>query len=386
MKKSLFIIAAAAMMTACSNEGLRESFKTVETDEAIDFATFVQRAVNTRASELSENNGLAETSGLENYHTNFQVWGYKYNTGIASEEAVFKGKEVNYNLVASSDAKSWNYTSWTYTPVAYWDKSADYYNFYAAAPANTNWNFDNYKFSYADFILTGVSLPVTSGDADAKASFKETDDVDLMISNDITHYDTYKTETPVEFNFNHILARLNISVQAKNLASGDVCYLNEVKVYNMKYQGSFDEASSDANASGDCNRWTTSGSANTTGVGYKSTIASGDALTESPVYYYRGLCIPQEVAYASGDCPLNGKGVDAATMPYLNIKFAINEDKYSYFYNLADLFNGKESEANIKFCEGWMNTLHIIISPEIINFDADVYDWNEKEYQYTLPK
>ena len=112
MKKSLFIVAAAAMMTACSNEGLRESFKTVETDEAIDFATFVQRAVNTRASELSENNGLAETSGLENYHTNFQVWGYKYNTGIASEEAVFKGKEVNYNLVASSDAKSWNYTNY----------------------------------------------------------------------------------------------------------------------------------------------------------------------------------------------------------------------------------------------------------------------------------
>lgn len=384
MKKSLFIVAAAAMMTACTSEVLREDYRQADAiDEAISFETFVQKAVNTRASE---NNGLSTKSGLENFHESFMVWGYKYNSAkTASEDAVFEGKNVSYSFVASADAKDWNYTSWTYTPVAYWDKSADYYNFYAAAPANTNWIFDNYKFSYADFSLTGVSLPVTSGDADAKASFKGTDDVDLMISNDITHYDTYKTETPVEFNFNHILARLNISVQAKNLASGDVCYLNEVKVYNMMNQGSFDEASSDANASGDCNRWTTSGSANTTGVGY-SAIASGDALTESPVYYYRGLCIPQEVAYASGDCPLNGKGVNSATKPYLNIKFAINEDKYSYFYNLADLFNGKESEANIKFCEGWMNTLHIIISPEIINFDAEVYDWNKKEYQYTLPK
>lgn len=385
MKKSLFIVAAAAMMTACTSEVLREDYRQADAiDEAISFETFVQKAVNTRASE---NNGLSTKSGLENFHESFMVWGYKYNSAkTASEDAVFEGKNVSYSFVASADAKDWNYTSWTYTPVAYWDKSADYYNFYAAAPADTEWNFDNYKFSYADFSLTGVSLPVTSGDADAKASFKETADVDLMISNDITHYDTYKTETPVEFNFNHILARLNISVQAKNLASGDVCYLNEVKVYNMMNQGSFDEASSDANASGDCNRWTTSGSANTTGVGYESAIASGDALTESPVYYYRGLCIPQEVVYASGDCPLNGKGVNSATKPYLNIKFAINEDKYSYFYNLADLFNGKESEANIKFCEGWMNTLHIIISPEIINFDAETFDWNEKEYQYTLPK
>lgn len=385
MKKSLFIIAAAAMMTACTSEVLREDYQKNDVNEAIDFATFVQKAVNTRAT--SENNGMPTTTGLENYHTSFQVWGYKFNTGIASCEAVFTGKEVKYNYVASADAKSWNYTSWTYTPVAYWDKSAQYYEFYAAAPKSSNWQFNDNKFSYANFSLAGISLAPVSGDANAKAIFPAASgDIDLMISNDVKNYSTYKTDEPVEFNFNHILARLNISVRAKNLASGDVCYLNEVKVYNMMGQGSFNEASAEANASGDCNRWSSLGNPYNSGVGYTSALASGDALTESPMFFYRALCIPQEIEYASGDCPLNGNGVGASTKPYLNIKFAINEDKYSYYYNLADLFNGKNSSADIKFCEGWMNTLHIIISPDIINFDAETFDWNEKEYQYTLPK
>ena len=382
MKKSLFIVAAAAMMTACTSEVLREDYRQADAiDEAISFETFVQKAVNTRAA--SENNGLSGTSGLENFHESFMVWGYKYNSAkTASEDAVFTKKEVNA-VMASGSA-----TSWTYTSVAYWDKSADYYDFYAAAPADNKWGFNNYKFSYADFTVTGKTL-ASSDAADAMASFAGYD-TDLMISNDVKNYKTYSSNVAVNFDFNHILSRLNISVETANLASGDVCKLKKLYVFNMKNKGSFDESKTEyLNASGDYRRWTTASGDGvdviSDGVGFD--CASGDVLTEEPVYYYRALCIPQEVKHiASGDCateiPLNGKGLNASSKPYINIQYSINDDNYSYFYNLANIFCGNDAEnlKDIAFNEGWMNTLHIIISPAIIKFDADVYEWAEKDY------
>lgn len=389
MKKSLFIVAAAAMMTACTSEVLREDYRQADAiDEAISFETFVQKAVNTRAS--SENNGMSTTSGLENFHESFMVWGYKYNSAkTASEDAVFTKKEVNA-VMASGSA-----TSWTYTPVAYWDKSADYYDFYAAAPADNKWGFNNYKFSYADFTVTGQTL-ASSDAADAQASFTGLDN-DLMISNDVKNYKTYSSNVAVNFDFNHILSRLNISVETANLASGDVCKLKKLYVFNMKNKGSFDESKTEyLNASGDYRRWTTASGDGvdviSDGVGFD--CASGDVLTEEPVYYYRALCIPQEVKHiASGDCatecPLNGNGLDANDKPYINIQYSINDDNYSYFYNLANIFCGNDADnlKDIQFNEGWMNTLHIIISPAIIKFDADAFNWNEKDYgDVTIPE
>lgn len=376
MKKSLFIVAAAAIMTACSNEVLREDYRQDDTQSAITFETFVQKAVNTRASE---NNGLpdSKTSGLENFHKDFYVWGYKFNTNLASCEAVFTKKGV-HAVMASGSAQSWNYS-----PIAYWDKSAEYYEFYAAAPVDTKWAFSDNKFSYAGFTVTGKTL-ASSDAADAKASFAGYD-TDLMISNDVKNYKTYSSNVAVNFDFNHILSRLNISVETANLASGDVCKLKKLFVFNMKSTGSFDEASASADASGNCSRWTTTDDVLSNGVGFE--YASGDVLSEAPVYYYRALCIPQVVEHvASADCareiPLNGKGLNASSKPYINIQYSINDDNYSYFYNLANIFCGNDAEnlKDIAFNEGWMNTLHIIISPAIIKFDADVYEWAEKDY------
>lgn len=380
MKKSLFIVAAAAMMTACSNEVLREDYRQDDTQSAITFETFVQKAVNTRASE---NNGKNTTSGLENFHKDFYVWGYKFNTNLASCEAVFTKKDV-HAVMASGSAQSWNYS-----PIAYWDKSAEYYEFYAAAPVETKWAFSDNKFSYADFTVTGKTL-ASSDAADAKASFAGYD-TDLMISNDVKKYKTYSSNVAVNFDFNHILSRLNISVETANLASGDVCKLKKLFVFNMKSTGSFDEASASADASGNCSRWTTTDDVLSNGVGFE--YASGDVLSEDPVYYYRALCIPQVVEHvASADCateiPLNGKGLNASSKPYINIQYSINDDNYSYFYNLANIFCGNDAEnlKDIAFNEGWMNTLHIIISPAIIKFDADVYEWAEKNYgDVTIP-
>lgn len=51
-------------------------------------------------------------------------------------------------------------------------------------------------------------------------------------------------------------------------------------------------------------------------------------------------------------------------------------DDYSYTYNLADMFN-EDTDNDIIFGEGWMNTLNITIKPTAIDFDAVVYEWAE---------
>lgn len=378
MKKSLFIVAAAAMMTACTSEVLREDYRQDDTQSAITFETFVQKAVNTRA-EQSENNGLASSNALEAYNNSFVVNGFKKVTenGVQTESVVFDKKSVNY---ASGD--------WKYTPAQYWDKSADNYSFYAAAPAS-GWEFNPTKktYSYANATVTGNTLAkLDAENVNASVVFASVNGIDLMISNDIPAYTGFKTDVSqaVHFYFNHILSRFNISVRIDETLASDDCKLYDLKIYNMYSQGSFDEAKASADATGNCARWTTASSdARLSNVGFHD--ASGDALKTTKQYYYQALCIPQTVKYAaSGDCPINGSGLTSASAPYLNIKYSINGDKYSYYYNLADVLNG-DTQNDITFCEGWMNTLHILISPAIITFDADVFDWNEKiKKEYTI--
>lgn len=51
-------------------------------------------------------------------------------------------------------------------------------------------------------------------------------------------------------------------------------------------------------------------------------------------------------------------------------------DGYKYYYNLADVFNGNADTA-VAFNEGWQNNLLITLAPTAINFDAEVFDWND---------
>ena len=97
-------------------------------------------------------------------------------------------------------------------------------------------------------------------------------------------------------------------------------------------------------------------------------------------FVYQGLVIPQVAEAAT--IALNGTDAVTSAKPYLNIQYSITTGEgataksqdYSYFYNLADLFNG-DSSSNLAFNEGWQNNLYITIGAAAINFDAQVYEW-----------
>jgi hypothetical protein len=355
MKKSILFLATAALFAACTNDSVRENIADDQVE--IGFSTYIQKPVASKAD-----NSNAETlKNLEAYHQNFVVNGFK--TIGSNNEPVFVNQLVEY--VSSA---------WTYSPKKIWDKSASSYSFYAAAPS-TGWTYSEGVYSRTDFSLSGNSLSPTT-ELNAAAVFGEED---LMIATDVIDYKTYDS-TPVNFSFNHILSRLNIAVKCTGFDSDYDVLLKELKVYNMVSNGSFNEAAdleTDVLANGTIKRWTsaTVPAKYTEGVGYAN--ATGLEINETPNYVYQALIIPQEVAYVA-NVALNGTGLSAESAPYLNIKYTVNDENFNYFYNLADMFNAAET-TNVKFCEGWQNNLTINIGMAEINFDAQVYEWANKE-------
>ena len=354
MKKSFLLLATAALFAACASDSVRENI--AEDQVEIGFSTYIQKPVASKAD-----NSNAETlKDLEAYHQNFVVNGFK--TVATTETQVFANQLVTY-----ADSK------WGYSPVSYWDKSATSYSFYAAAPQNASWGFDkNGKYyTFSGFVASGKSLALATLDAPkADAVFGEED---LMIATDIPAYNTF-TGDAVNFTFNHILSRFNIAIST-SITDGTVT-LTSLTVNGMKNKGSFDENLDAASTAGSTARWN-----NLAVDGTYAITAVKDASNNNVVvnakkqFVYQGLVIPQTAAYES----INLDGTSNETAPYLNIQYTIttggsNIQSYSYYYNLADLFNGTGT-ANLSFNEGWQNNLYITIGAAAINFDAQVYEW-----------
>ena len=406
MKKSIFILAAAAIVASCAEN---DAFKEINTpDEAIGFSTYTGKL--TRA----ENSGVVnDKNALETFHNDFVVWSSKYIGETPT--VVFDAQVVNHRD-ADPSANPAIAEGWVYTPVVFWDKSATKYDFYAASPANLAWDWDNTnkKLSLDNFSVTGTSI-AASATIDAAAVFGEKD---IMISEDITNYTTY-TSAKVNLSFIHLLSRLNIGVRKATPVLDDFdVKLESVKVFNMYSNGKFNENSHAAEITGNNSRWIAPTGARTkfeSGVGYETETE----VTTAYNYVYQALAIPQTVAYEA-DIKLDGTNADANSKPYLNISYEIwtkevkftqaeidaaqdgdpaygkttddvktqstKTGEYSYTYNLADLFNGNNQTTAFEFYEGWMNTLKITIDPVAIEFDAEVYEWDEKAVEVNVPE
>ena len=345
-----------ALLAACStNDEIQAPQQEMS---SIDFATYAPTM--TRAAENSSSD---KKNDLSAHHTTFKVWGNK-RVGTTSTY-VFNGQEVSYN-----DSK------WTYDPVRYWDKTASY-NFYAVAPAAPGiglaWSFSNGNFSLSDFTLQGTSLPVSSN-LEPETSFKDVTDVDLMLAHDIENY--YQYGTPVALEFDHILSRFNIGVKATSPNQNHTITVNEVKVFNLNMTGDFTENAADVTneilKAGTTKRWSNLSNLSSD-LGY--THQTTDPSFTSEYYVYRALVIPQEVAYEN--LPLSGPLNTSTAKPYLMVKYTMNygnntTETFTSYYNLAAAFGKTSASDKLPFNEGWMNTLHITLGPETIEFSGQV--------------
>lgn len=340
--------AAATMLAACSQSDVLNEVQVQEEAQAIGFGTYAGKL--TRA----ENSYQTETTGLNLHHESFIVWGYK-NTADAY---VFNGESMSYNT-----------NSWTYTNTKYWDKAAKTYQFYAAAPNTGKWVLmpnteakgDDY-FKYVNFGLEDETLSATT----YSQSFKEEgkNNIDLMIASPkkVEQYQIQSAEKVV-FQFNHILSRLNITVNKSNKLTSAQVALKSIVVSGLRNTGTFSEET-EAVVAGTTTRWTKFD------YTYNLTGNKLDQVSTTAQYVLQSLVIPQKAAYQD----IDRDGSSEETAPYIYLEYTIGDELYKATYNLANAFHNAEQLA---FNEGWQNTLNITIDADEIEFDAVVYKWYE---------
>lgn len=358
------LAAAALMFAACAQFDTVNEVPESE-PQAIGFDTYAQ--MTTRATE---NNDGTYSDALKLHHANFAVWAFKNTSTVP----VF-GADPTTDPTTGTTV---NANDYSYGDLKYWDKTADNYYFYAAAPVTTvapQWKLngvtniatqaDGY-FTIDDVLLAATNFRTTP-DGTATTTFKGLGDIDYMIAAPCTD-----KLTTVSLHFIHILSRLNIIVKkATGLTPDPTITLNSVKVYGINLKGSFDESDAVATTAGSIARWTPASTPVTTN---QYAYASDLELSTSDKYVIEGLVIPQEVAYTSA---LKSDGTGDKTKPYVEVIYTINGEEFKAYYNLADVFNEATSN-NIAFNEGWQNTLTITISPAGIAFQGDVSTWSGK--------
>lgn len=405
MKKYLVYSVVALALASCSNEVLIDEIKEDAKEIAVAFETYSQPV--TKAAE----NSTAEFSWVfYNHHESFQVWGYKNTStdkvfsgdvvtvsvkdnavkytqeeidaaiAIVKADGYEQGSNTNAELIASkttNDVKTPATYNYVYSPLRFWDKAATTYQYYAAAPKDADWVFVSTAITDATnqdkgyFTTTATISDHTLTASEYTQSFKSiatTQAIDKMIASPCAVNKSAFSQT-VQLHFNHILSRLNITVKKSDVEpiKSKTVTLKNLQVARLYGNGNFSEATA-AVSTGSNSRW----SLQSNPIVY--TAVKDVVVTTAEQYVLQSLVVPQNAAY-QGTIKLDGSNVAETTAPYLVITYSIKdgtyEEEFTSYYDLANLF----AASPLPFNEGWQNTLKITISPDVIEFCADVAEW-----------
>ena len=373
----MIAVAAIAMVSCAQDDQLKGSIEESKLEE-ICFKSFSEKA--TRGNVDDKNN-------LEFYHQTFTVYGTKKNDIDEKVTKVFDRINCTYS---SGDAV---YGDWTYNTPRYWDKQAAY-RFRAFAPAGAEMLFeyadsdDGFELKNGNFTLNytlvGTNVATMKYGTERVNGFSETasGDIDIMTSNTEEPHGSLKQT--VNLQFKHILSKLNVAVaKSKALASADVT-VNYVKISGLKNSGSYSEASSDPvqpTASGAATKSGWSNQASSDSYILKSN-ASGDIdeyycdVNVKDIndykFFIESIVMPQDIA--SGDATVE-----------INYTTTTTDEKGNKYAETFTSSFDMNSQAKIQDFAGRCNyTLKITIDPEIIQFDATVYEWAIASGDYVI--
>lgn len=414
MKKScLILIAAAAMLAACSDSDTYKSVvKEQNTVQTLSFSAYADKV--TRGSN---------STALNDFYTVFGVYGWKTVDGAVVTNPVFSNHpneyfvndvkgDVVYDGTDEKPSQEWAITTfslpaWFYEDVRYWDKMADKYEFFAIAPyeatptytVNPGDNNIAIATSSAKYDIEtekNLALQGTSPVPQAELAYSGFNK-DYMIADKkvVTPRGTVTTED-VQLVFHHILTKLNVRIKkSDNFIGQQVLKVNKLKIANLAREGYFEY-----NTNMTTNGWT------------KSEKYDIDITTEYPIanatpnfnnnYWIETLIFPQ-----SSQCMLPGAQANANGLSnlYLYIQYQIGTDVFNAYYDLAYVFDNalaptvatsydasdekviegikeigdpktyNNDGGEFEFKQGSQYNLTLTIGPDPIHFDAEVFEW-----------
>lgn len=336
MKKFVLGFGLALLAVGCSNEVLVEEQQNPqeEVQTPISFATFADKQVR------------SQSVLMEDYHNTIAVYGVKENV---TSQTVFNNVTLTYTPGGTPN-------DWAYSPLRYWDKQATY-EFIAFAPASapmayvlhTDGKVTGGQFqTSAPYTLVGQNLQNGTSNEEIYTGFTggTGKDTDIMLAPMVTANGT--TKGIVNFDFHHILSKLNVAVKLNASLGSSVVKVKNITISGLKDTGTYTDAAG----------W----SATATDPNYKLQFndATGVEVNATPaLYFLESLVMPQAMA-----------GI-------LNMEYTITSGGYSetYYYaqSLEDIFT------TTTFDKGSNYTITFTISPSVITFDAKVSNWAKGE-------
>lgn len=197
MKKLLILSAAVLGAVACSNT---YEVKTAP-EKAIGFGTWTETLTKARVQGSN-----AFTNGDD-----FAVYGFKVNGSTKS--TVFNGV-----VVSTTDG-----SSWTYSPVRFWDPTAASYTFYAVSPASVG--------------TAGTVGPQNGEMTSASITFAGNDN-DVLVANK-TEVAQASFNSPVEIKFNHIASLVDFKVKKHAELGNATLAITSFSISNIDNVGTF---------------------------------------------------------------------------------------------------------------------------------------------------
>lgn len=360
MKKSLFIIAATALVISCASNDVKNDI--VNQEIPIGFSNInVGKKTKAYAGEINSK------TALEQEDNTIKVWGWK--TYDSSPSIVFNGITVTYNVAY----KTGHTTGWHYSPLKYWDKAASY-DFYAVAPST------KFSLNASTKIISATSVePVqilANNNGASMVTSSTTTAIDYLVAAKV-HRDAPKgnaDDGDVEFTFSHILSKLAVKVKTTDgfANTGDTYPQIKLTDLSIKLQGMC--PSYTQKTAGEVNSSSTDGD-----------TWNGDAMTETSYTCFNA-------GGSVTDLPLNetpneiasyliaptATGATPATHTY---KATV---EYDIYYSATDgdkehfVVTDKTIGTLTKFGQNTSNTVTVTIAPEAIYFDVEtISNWTD---------
>lgn len=355
MKKSLFIIAATALVISCASNDVKNDI--VNQEIPIGFSNInVGKKTKANAGEINSK------TALEKDGNTMKVWGWKTYNSTPSK--VFDGTTVTYTSSSSQTS-----TKWVYSPLKYWDFAASY-EFYAVAPHN--------KFSIDESTkkISASSVEAVQILADNNGASKVTNStaIDYLVAAKVERAQPKgnATDGDVEFTFSHILSKLAVLVKTTSGFANSGSTYPQIKLtdlsiklqgmcpsYTQKTAGEVNSSSTDGDT------WSGTAMAATSYTCFDAGGTVTDLLLNATANEIASYLVAPT---ATGATPATYEYT--ATVEY-DIYYSATANDKEHF-----VATDKQISTLTKFGQNTSNTLTITIDPQAIFFDVKtINDW-----------
>ena len=364
MKRYIFLVAAVALATvSCS--------KTYDTNRNANQGTAI--SIGSWASGLTRAARGAGAASFVNGDTLY-VFGAKKIASPASSVEVFDGVSVG-----TAD----NGTTWTYSPIRFWDRGYDYYDFYAITPSEE---------TALDDLL--ASYDVAAGTMTSKTIALAGNDKDILIA-DSVHVLKANYGEPVNLVFRHINAMFDLKVR-KGAAIGDngKLAITKIAIENIDSLGTFQVTGYADTAIVAWNATGRGAYTNLSGIIPISTLPDDVATDATSTLIDSLIVMPQDFRDAANIQQLKisytittGTGANEQVSTFTDKVYPLHLfDKTDY--DAADGTDPDVQNADPRV-SGWAAGVHytsiITIDAEAIEFTAEIDSWGvDNGYYYII--